>query len=112
MSASARKRRALSWLAQGDRCVRPAPRDSSSHKLGARIMRYELADYEWTTIKPMLPNKPRGVPRVNDRRVLNGIFWILRSGAPWRDLPEPLAHTPRATTASLGGGGLVSGAAS
>jgi len=26
----------------------------------------------------MLPNKPRGVPRVNDRRVLNGIFWILR----------------------------------
>ena len=37
-------------------------------------MRYELSDYEWTTIKPMLPNKPRGVPRVNDRRVLNGIF--------------------------------------
>jgi hypothetical protein len=32
--------------------------------------------------------EPRGVPRVNDRRVLNGIFWILRSGAPWRDLPE------------------------
>lgn len=51
-------------------------------------MRYELADYEWTVIRPMLPNKPRGVPRVNDRGVLNGIFWILRSGAPWRDLPE------------------------
>jgi transposase len=50
-------------------------------------MRYELSDYEWTTIKPMLPNKPRGVLRVNDRRVLNGIFWVLRSGAPWRDLP-------------------------
>ena len=49
-------------------------------------MRYELTDYEWTAIKPMLPNKPRGVPRVNDRRVLNGIFWVLRSGAPWRDL--------------------------
>ena len=31
-------------------------------KLGARIMRYELADYEWTAIKPMLPNKPRGIP--------------------------------------------------
>src|SRR5262249_13703201 len=27
-------------------------------------------------------------PRVNDRRVLNGIFWVLRSGAPWRDLPD------------------------
>jgi transposase len=53
-------------------------------------MRYELSDFEWTAIKPMLPNKPRGVPRVNDRRVLNGIFWVLRSGAPWRDLPGSL----------------------
>jgi hypothetical protein len=51
-----------------------------ARKLGARIMRYELADCEWVAIKPMLPNKPRGVPRVNDRRVLNGIFWVLRSG--------------------------------
>jgi transposase len=49
-------------------------------------MRYELTDNEWFAIKPMLPNKPRGVPRVNDHRVLNGIFWVLRSGAPWRDL--------------------------
>jgi transposase len=51
-------------------------------------MRYELTDCEWAAIKPFLPNKPRGVPRVNDRRVLNGIFWVLRSGAPWRDLSE------------------------
>jgi transposase len=49
-------------------------------------MHYELSDYEWSVIKPMLPNKPRGVPRVADRRILNGIFWVLRSGAPWRDL--------------------------
>jgi transposase len=55
-------------------------------------MRYELTDYEWASIKPMLPNKPRGVPRVDDRRVLNGIFWVLRSGAPRRDLP--LKHSP------------------
>jgi transposase len=53
-----------------------------------RFMRYELTDYEWKAIKPFLPNKTRGVPRMNDRRVLNGIFWVLRSGAPWRDLPE------------------------
>ena len=39
-------------------------------------MRYELSDYEWTAIKPMLPNKPRGVRRVNDRRMLKGIFWV------------------------------------
>jgi hypothetical protein len=56
--------------------------------LEAGIMRYELTEYEWAAIKPMLPKKPRGVPRVNDHRVLNGIFWVLRSGAPWRDLPQ------------------------
>jgi len=51
-------------------------------------------DHEWAAIKPMLPNKPRGVPRANDRRVLNGIIWVLRSGAPWRDLPEDFGpHT-------------------
>ena len=33
-------------------------------------MRYEFTDHEWAAIKPMLPNKPRGVPRVNDRRVV------------------------------------------
>jgi transposase len=48
-------------------------------------MRYELSDHEWVVIKSMLPNKPRGVLRVNDRRVLNGIFRVLRSGAPWLD---------------------------
>jgi transposase len=51
-------------------------------------MRYELTDCEWFAIKPFVPNKPRGVPRVDDRCVLNGIFWVLRSGAPWRDLPR------------------------
>ena len=34
----------------------------------------------------LLPNKPRGVPRVDDRRVLNGILWRFRTGSPWRDL--------------------------
>jgi transposase len=52
------------------------------------MARYELSDFEWNVIAPILPNKPRGVPRVDDRRVLNGIFWVLRSGAPWRDMPE------------------------
>ena len=45
-------------------------------------MRCELSDDEWGSIRPMLPNKARGVPGVDDRRVLNGIFWVLRSGAP------------------------------
>ena len=58
-------------------------------------MRYDLSDFEWSVIQPVLPNKPRGVKRVDDRRVLNGIFWVLRSGAPWRDLPE--RYGPRTT---------------
>jgi transposase len=53
----------------------------------AAVMGYELSDHEWSVIQVMLPTKSRGKPRVNDRRVLNGIFWVLRSGAPWRDLP-------------------------
>ena len=47
----------------------------------------EFSEHERAAIKPMLPNKPRGVRRVDDRRVLDGIVWVLRSGAPWRDLP-------------------------
>ena len=60
-------------------------------KLELRIMRYELSDHEWRAVNPMLPNKPR----VDDRRVLNGIFWVLSSGAPWRDLPK--TYGPRTT---------------
>ena len=52
------------------------------------MMPYDLTDFEWSVIQPLLPNKPRGVPRVDGRRVLNGIFWVLRTGAPWRALPE------------------------
>ena len=71
-------------------------------------MRYELTDGEWVAIKPMLPNKPRGVPRVNDRRVLNGIFWVLRSGHRGATYPMTLVRTPRATTASFAGDELGS----
>ena len=51
------------------------------------MARFDLTDFEWSVIEPLLPNKPRGVPRVDDRRVLNGIFWRLRTGAPWADIP-------------------------
>ena len=59
------------------------------------MSRYDLTEFEWRVIQPLLPNKSRGVPRVDDRRVLNGIFWVLRSGSPWRDLPE--RYGPRTT---------------
>jgi transposase len=48
---------------------------------------FDLTDFEWSVILPLLPNKPRGVARVDDRRVLNGVFWRLRTGAPWADIP-------------------------
>ncbi len=51
------------------------------------MARYDLSEAEWRLIAPLLPNKPRGVARVDDRRVLNGIFYVLRTGSPWRDLP-------------------------
>ena len=50
--------------------------------------RYELTDFEWSIIQPLLPNKPRGVPCVDDRRVLNRILWRFRTGSPWADVPE------------------------
>jgi transposase len=51
-------------------------------------MRYDLSDFEWSIIEPLLPKDRRGRKPRNNRRVLNGIFWVLRTGAPWRDLPE------------------------
>ena len=57
-------------------------------RMGSSPRRYEITDFEWSIIVPLLPNKPRGVPRVDDRRVLNGIFWRLRTGSPWADIPE------------------------
>src|ERR1700760_2308078 len=50
--------------------------------------RYELSDFEWSIIQPLLPNKPRGIARADDRKVLNGIYWRLRTGSPWADIPE------------------------
>ena len=48
----------------------------------------EAKEAAWRLIEPLLPDKPRGVARVDDRRVINGIFYVLRTGSPWRDLPE------------------------
>lgn len=50
--------------------------------------RYESSDFEWSIIEPLLPNKPRGVPRADDRKVLNGICWRLRTSSPLADIPE------------------------
>ncbi len=52
------------------------------------MARYDLSEVEWRLIESLLPNKPRGVARVDDRRVIKGIFYVLRTGSPWPDLPS------------------------
>lgn len=53
------------------------------------MRRHELSDEEWEQIKGILPEpKYRGRPPSDARMVLNGMLWIMRTGAPWRDIPE------------------------
>ena len=55
----------------------------------AGMRRHELSDKEWELVKELLPvPKRRGGRPTEARNVLNGMLWILRTGAPWRDLPE------------------------
>ncbi len=49
---------------------------------------YWLSDEQFARLQPLLPNKPRGVPRVDDRRVISGIIHVIRNGLMWRDAPE------------------------
>ena len=62
--------------------------------------RGDLTDAQWRRLRPLLPaQKPAtGRPGKDHRTVINGILWILRTGAPWRDLPERFG--PWATVAS------------
>jgi transposase len=55
----------------------------------AVVRRSELADGAWERVAPLLPaNGRRGKQWKDHRTVVNGILWKLRTGAPWRDLPE------------------------
>jgi len=47
-----------------------------------------LSDEQFNKIKPLLPNKSRGVPRVDDLRVLSGIIFCLQRGYRWSDVPR------------------------
>ena len=50
-------------------------------------MRFDLSDDEWAFLEPLMP-KSRMSARVDDRRIMNAIFYVLRIGMPWRALPE------------------------
>jgi transposase len=50
-------------------------------------MRFDLSDDEWALLEPLMP-KGRKSARADDRKIMNAIFYVLRTGMPWRDLPE------------------------
>jgi transposase len=54
------------------------------------MARGDLTDTEWERLEPLLPSREgkQGRPYSDHRRMLNGMLWVLRTGAPWRDLPE------------------------
>lgn len=54
-----------------------------------------LTDRQWSRLSPLLPQDTRGVPRVDDRRVISGIVHVLKSGCRWADAPP--AYGPRKT---------------
>ena len=54
--------------------------------------RYELGNLMWQRLRPLLPHPSHhggpGHPWLPHRRLINGILWVLHSGAPWRDVPD------------------------
>lgn len=55
------------------------------------MRRYELTNEEWERIKDLLPPErtgKKGRPCMDNRKMLNGMLWIARSGAQWRELPS------------------------
>ena len=50
----------------------------------------DLSDEQWAVVAPHLPERTctRGRPRRDDREILNGILWVMRTGAPWADMPD------------------------
>lgn len=54
------------------------------------MARQYITNAQWEKLRPLFPQRQtkRGRPRRDDRQVLEGILWVLRTGAPWRDLPE------------------------
>src|SRR6188472_3464156 len=50
-------------------------------------MRFDLSDDEWALLDPLMP-KSRKSARADDRKIMDAIFFVLRTGTPWRDLPE------------------------
>ena len=75
------------------------------------MVRGLLTDEEWAFFAPFVIEQgpKRGRPPADHRRVLDAVFWIARTGSPWRDLPGRYGRTRPSTIASTGGRDRVSG---
>lgn len=71
-------------------------------------MRFDLSDDEWALLEPLMPKSRKGA-RADDRRIMNAIFYVLRTGMPWRDLPERYGPYTTAYNRFNRGLGAVSG---
>ena len=52
------------------------------------MQRHELTDREWVRLEPLLGKRRTGRPPKDHRIIVNGLLWLAKTGAPWRDLPE------------------------
>jgi transposase len=61
------------------------------------LRRHEVTDEQWDTIKDFLPGKPGdpGVTAKDNRLFVNAVFYVAKTGVPWRDLPERFGHWHR-----------------
>jgi hypothetical protein len=57
------------------------------------MMRFDLSDEEWAVLEPLMPSSRKSA-RKDDRKIMNAIFYVLRTGIPWRDLPERYGPSP------------------
>ena len=69
-------------------------------------MRFDLSDEEWALLEPLLP-KSRLSARVDDRKIVNAIFYVLRTGMPWRDLPARYGPGIAPANVEIGGAALL-----
>jgi len=71
------------------KCIREIP-------ITRKRYRSDLSDAQWSYVRPLLPKAAwRGRPRVNEREILNGIFYVLRTGCQWEDLPHDIQASPK-----------------
>lgn len=71
---------------------------SSPHvlRLTRKPYRSDVSDVQWDYLQALLPKRARtGRPRANEREILNGILYVLKTGCQWEDLPHDIAASPK-----------------